>query len=57
MAGDDVDKKKPDPSIYRIAAQRLGVGPRSVPGRGGQRHRPAGTWCLTHEGMLWVARR
>ena len=27
MAGDDVDKKKPDPSIYRIAAQRLGVNP------------------------------
>ena len=27
MAGDDVDKKKPDPSIYRIAAQRLGVDP------------------------------
>lgn len=27
MAGDDVDKKKPDPSIYCIAAQRLGVEP------------------------------
>ncbi|EIE19257.1 HAD-like protein [Coccomyxa subellipsoidea C-169] len=27
MAGDDVEKKKPDPSIYRIAAQRLGVDP------------------------------
>jgi HAD superfamily hydrolase (TIGR01509 family) len=28
MAGDDVEKKKPDPSIYRIAAQRLGVDPK-----------------------------
>ena len=27
MAGDDVERKKPDPSIYRIAAQRLGVDP------------------------------
>jgi len=27
MAGDDVEKKKPDPSIYRIAAERLGVQP------------------------------
>lgn len=27
MAGDDVEQKKPDPSIYRIAAQRLGVDP------------------------------
>lgn len=23
MAGDDVPKKKPDPSIYKIAAERL----------------------------------
>lgn len=27
MAGDDVEKKKPDPSIYRMAAERLGVQP------------------------------
>lgn len=27
MAGDDVDKKKPDPSIYRRAAEVLGVAP------------------------------
>lgn len=27
LAGDDVDKKKPDPTIYRIAAERLGVNP------------------------------
>ncbi len=25
MAGDDVPKKKPDPSIYKIAAERLQV--------------------------------
>jgi hypothetical protein len=28
MAGDDVDKKKPDPMIYRIAAERLNVDPK-----------------------------
>ena len=28
MAGDDVDKKKPDPTIYRIAAERLKVDPK-----------------------------
>lgn len=28
MAGDDVDKKKPDPSIYKIAAERLKVDPK-----------------------------
>jgi hypothetical protein len=28
MAGDDVDKKKPDPMIYRIAAERLDVDPK-----------------------------
>ena len=27
MAGDDVDQKKPDPMIYRIAAERLSVDP------------------------------
>lgn len=27
MAGDDVPEKKPDPSIYVIAAERLGVYP------------------------------
>lgn len=27
MAGDDVPKKKPDPSIYRIAAERLELTP------------------------------
>eukprot|EP00882_Tetradesmus_deserticola_P031146 GHRQ01035205.1.p1 GENE.GHRQ01035205.1~~GHRQ01035205.1.p1 ORF type:complete len:288 (+),score=127.86 GHRQ01035205.1:274-1137(+) len=27
LAGDDVDKKKPDPKIYNVAAQRLGVDP------------------------------
>eukprot|EP00879_Flechtneria_rotunda_P018816 GHRR01019750.1.p1 GENE.GHRR01019750.1~~GHRR01019750.1.p1 ORF type:complete len:306 (+),score=95.45 GHRR01019750.1:1476-2393(+) len=27
LAGDDVDKKKPDPTIYRIAAGKLGVDP------------------------------
>ncbi|KAG2485807.1 hypothetical protein HYH03_015518 [Edaphochlamys debaryana] len=27
LAGDDVDKKKPDPTIYKIAAERLGVKP------------------------------
>lgn len=27
MAGDDVPAKKPDPSIYRIASERLGVAP------------------------------
>jgi len=27
LAGDDVDKKKPDPKIYNIAAQKLGVDP------------------------------
>jgi beta-phosphoglucomutase-like phosphatase (HAD superfamily) len=27
FAGDDVDKKKPDPKIYNVAAQRLGVDP------------------------------
>jgi beta-phosphoglucomutase-like phosphatase (HAD superfamily) len=27
FAGDDVDKKKPDPTIYNVAAQRLGVDP------------------------------
>lgn len=27
MAGDDVPAKKPDPSIYRIAAERLGLNP------------------------------
>lgn len=26
-AGDDVDKKKPDPKIYNVAAQKLGVPP------------------------------
>jgi HAD superfamily hydrolase (TIGR01509 family) len=29
MAGDDVDKKKPDPLIYRLAAERLNVHPGS----------------------------
>ncbi|CAI7856748.1 unnamed protein product [Closterium sp. NIES-53] len=29
LAGDDVPKKKPDPTIYKIAAQRLGVPPSS----------------------------
>ena len=28
MAGDDVDQKKPDPMIYRIAAERLNVDPK-----------------------------
>ena len=28
MAGDDVPNKKPDPSIYRIAAERLKVDPK-----------------------------
>ena len=28
MAGDDVDQKKPDPMIYRIAAERLKVDPK-----------------------------
>jgi len=27
LAGDDVPAKKPDPSIYRLAAERLGVQP------------------------------
>ncbi|GLI63176.1 hypothetical protein VaNZ11_005945 [Volvox africanus] len=27
LAGDDVDKKKPDPKIYRVAAERLGLSP------------------------------
>ena len=27
MAGDDVPEKKPDPSIYRIAAERLQLSP------------------------------
>ena len=27
IAGDDVDRKKPDPQIYNIAAKRLGVAP------------------------------
>lgn len=27
LAGDDVDKKKPDPTIYKVAAQRLGKDP------------------------------
>jgi beta-phosphoglucomutase-like phosphatase (HAD superfamily) len=27
LLGDDVDKKKPDPKIYNIAAQKLGVEP------------------------------
>jgi hypothetical protein len=27
MAGDDVPKKKPDPSIYRIGAERLQLAP------------------------------
>ena len=27
MAGDDVPNKKPDPSIYLIAAERMGVDP------------------------------
>jgi len=27
MAGDDVPLKKPDPTIYRVAAERLGVDP------------------------------
>eukprot|EP00897_Mesotaenium_endlicherianum_P000567 jgi/Mesen1/10510/ME000083S10017 len=27
LAGDDVEKKKPDPSIYKLAAQKLGVDP------------------------------
>ena len=27
MAGDDVAEKKPDPTIYRVAAQRLAVDP------------------------------
>lgn len=27
MAGDDVPNKKPDPSIYKIAAERLQVDP------------------------------
>ena len=27
MAGDDVPEKKPDPSIYKIAAQRIKVDP------------------------------
>lgn len=25
--GDDVDKKKPDPKIYNVAAQKLGLDP------------------------------
>ena len=28
MAGDDVDKKKPDPTIYRVAAERLKLDPK-----------------------------
>ena len=28
LAGDDVLVKKPDPTIYRIAAERLGVDPK-----------------------------
>eukprot|EP00878_Enallax_costatus_P035960 GHUV01040224.1.p1 GENE.GHUV01040224.1~~GHUV01040224.1.p1 ORF type:complete len:135 (+),score=40.09 GHUV01040224.1:557-961(+) len=27
LAGDDVDKKKPNPLIYQVAAQKLGVSP------------------------------
>ena len=27
MAGDDVERKKPDPLIYRLAAERLEVDP------------------------------
>ena len=27
MAGDDVPKKKPDPSIYVLAAERMGLDP------------------------------
>lgn len=27
LAGDDVDKKKPDPKIYNVAAQKLGLDP------------------------------
>lgn len=27
MAGDDVPNKKPDPSIYLIAAERMGLDP------------------------------
>lgn len=27
IAGDDVDKKKPDPKIYNVAAQKLGLDP------------------------------
>ncbi|EFJ44392.1 hypothetical protein VOLCADRAFT_109931 [Volvox carteri f. nagariensis] len=27
LAGDDVDKKKPDPKIYKVAAERLGLDP------------------------------
>ena len=27
MAGDDVPEKKPDPSIYKIAAERIKVDP------------------------------
>lgn len=27
LAGDDVDKKKPDPTIYRVASEKLGVRP------------------------------
>lgn len=26
-SGDDVDKKKPDPKIYNVAAQKLGLQP------------------------------
>eukprot|EP00898_Chlorokybus_atmophyticus_P004484 jgi/Chlat1/5036/Chrsp329S04917 len=29
LAGDDVDKKKPDPKIYKVAAKHLGVDPAS----------------------------
>lgn len=27
VSGDDVDKKKPDPKIYNVAAQKLGLDP------------------------------
>ena len=29
IAGDDVDKKKPDPIIYTTAAERLGLDPKA----------------------------
>lgn len=51
LAGDDVDRKKPDPQIYNVAAQRLGLDPQQCvviedSAIGVQAARDAGMRCI-----------